>query len=594
MQAAEQLGRERDGDAAPATPLAELTTSRNLVATGRPPARLFRFLTAYWVTFVVISSYMSLRFWARFRSDEAVARSLARKHLRNARRIERAIVSLQGLYIKVGQLISIMTNFLPHEFRRELEGLQDAVPPRPYEDIEARVGEELGASPDELFASFDKLPIASASIGQVHLATLESGQRVAVKVQYPGIEEIVRSDLRTLRRIFRIVSYFVAYQGLEDVYREVAAMLLEELDFRAEAANVERVARNFEDQPYICFPTVVPELSTARILTTHFEPGVKIGDFVRLEELEVDRSQLARMVVETYCQQIFTDGIYHADPHPGNVLVRRDQDTGEVAIVFLDFGAVAEIGPEMRHGIIELLQGALTRDTERIVRSMKQMGFIARGADDAMFERVVEFFHEKFQEQISLDSLNLQDIKFDPEKSLEGLADLRKMDISIRDLTANFYVPKEWILLERTLLLLMGLCTALDPAMNPMTVIRPYLERFVLGDEGDWSAFVLETTKDLVRNVTALPSDMRKLMSTARAGDLQVRFRDLERSSRLFYRLGHQIIIAAVGITGAAIAIVLEGRGDLVRAEYGWWTMRIAGAVLVWSWWSSRSLLRRR
>jgi predicted unusual protein kinase regulating ubiquinone biosynthesis (AarF/ABC1/UbiB family) len=155
-------------------------------------------------------------------------------------------------------------------------------------------------------------------------------------------------------------------------------------------------------------------------------------------------------------------------------------------------------------------------------------------------------------------------------------------------------VPKEWILLERTLLLLMGLCTALDPAMNPMTVIRPYLERFVLGDEGDWSAFVLETTKDLVRNVTALPSDMRKLMSTARAGDLQVRFRDLERSSRLFYRLGHQIIIAAIGITGAAIAIVLEGRGDLARAEYGWWTMRVAGVVLVWSWWSSRSLLRRR
>jgi predicted unusual protein kinase regulating ubiquinone biosynthesis (AarF/ABC1/UbiB family) len=168
------------------------------------------------------------------------------------------------------------------------------------------------------------------------------------------------------------------------------------------------------------------------------------------------------------------------------------------------------------------------------------------------------------------------------------------MDISIRDLTASFHVPKEWILLERTLLLLMGLCTALDPTMNPMTVIRPYLERFVLGAEGDWSSFVLETTKDLVRNVTGLPGDMRKLMGAARAGDLEVRLKDLGRSSRVFYRLGHQIILTAIGISGAAIAIVLEGRGDLERAEVAWWTMRIAGICLVWSWWTTRSLLRRR
>lgn len=599
MQAAEQLGPEIDESAGQTgqttSPLEPSPPRPPVTRTGRPPARLFRFFKAYWVTFVVLTSYLSVRFQARFRSEEAIARLLERKHLRNARRIERAIVVLQGLYIKVGQLISIMTNFLPPEFRRELEGLQDQVPPRPYKDIEARLAEEFdGRKPDDLFASFEEVPIASASIGQVHLATLEDGQRVAVKVQYPQIEEIVRSDLRTLRRIFRIVSVFVSYQGLEDVYREVASMILDELDFRLEAANVERVARNFEDQGSICFPVVVAERSTARVLTTHFEPGVKIGDLGALDRMEIDRSELARTVVETYCQQIFSDGVYHADPHPGNVLVRRSETSGEVEIVFLDFGAVAEIGPEMRAGIIELLQGALTRDTQRIVRSMKQMGFIARGADDALFDRVVEYFHERFQEHISLDSLNLSDIRFDPEKSLEGLADLRKMDVSIRDLTANFYVPKEWILLERTLLLLMGLCTALDPTMNPMTVIRPYLERFVLGDEGDWSAFVLETSKDLLSNVTALPSDMRKFMNTARHGDLQVRFKDLERSSRLFYRLGHQIIIAAIGITGAAIAVVFEGRGDMVRAEYGWWTMRIAGAVLVWSWWSSRSLLRRR
>jgi len=573
----------------------ELTTSSGIaqLETARPPARIGRFFKAYWVTFIVIASYLSLRLQARFRSEDAIMRLLERKHRRNSRRIERAIVHLQGLYIKVGQLISIMTNFLPAEFRTQLEGLQDQVPPRPYEDIESRIREEFGGkSPDDLFQTFDRRPIASASIGQVHLARLASGQRVAVKVQYPDIERIVKSDLATLRRIFRIVQFFVPYQGLEDVYREIRDMLKAELDFRAEADNVERIARNFAGRQDVVFPTVVRELSTQRVLTTNYESGIKVGDLGKLDRAGADRGAVARLVVELYCQQIFTDGVYHADPHPGNLLVRTGDH--EMRVVFLDFGAVAEISPQMRQGIIELIQGALARDTARIVRAMKQMGFIARGADDKVFDRVVEYFHARFQEQISLDSLSLKDIKFDPQKGLENLADLRRMDISLRELSSNFHVPKEWILLERTLLLLMGLCTALDPQMNPMTVIRPYLERFVLGEEGDWSSFAVESAKDLVLSMAALPSDIRKMVQSAREGELSVRFHNLERSTRAVVRLGHQAITAAVGIASASIAIVLEGRGEIERAEWAWWITRVAGVVFLWSWWTSRHLLRKR
>ena len=575
-----------------ATPAPDLPPS-GMLRTSRPPARTLRFLKAYWVTFIVIASYLSLRLQARFRSQDAIVRVMARKHRRNSRRIERAIVSLQGLYIKVGQLISIMTNFLPQEFRSQLEGLQDQVPPRPYEDIEKRIREEFeGKSPDELFASFDRRPIASASIGQVHLARLESGQRVAVKVQYPDIEEIVKSDLRTLRRIFRIVQFFVPYQGLEDVYREIRSMLHAELDFRAEAQSAERIGANFRGRAGVVFPTVVRELSTQRVLTTHFESGIKVGDLARLDRAGVDRGGVARMVVEAYCKQIFTDGVYHADPHPGNLLVRRGA-AGELEVVFLDFGAVAEVSPQMRQGIVELIQGALTRDTARIVKAMKQMGFIARGADDRIFDRVIEYFHDRFQEQISLDSLSLKDIKFDPQKGLENLADLRRMDISLRELSANFHVPKEWILLERTLLLLMGLCTALDPQMNPMTVVRPYVERFVLGDEQDWQGFAVETAKDMMMSLTALPADIRKLMQSAREGDLAFRLHNIEKPTRALVKVGHQGILVAIGIAGASFALVLEGRGDLERAEWAWWTARIAGVLLAWSWWTGRNLLRR-
>ncbi|HEU4733837.1 MAG TPA: AarF/UbiB family protein [Kofleriaceae bacterium] len=559
----------------------------------RPPPLRVRSWRAYWVTFVVIGSYLLLRVRARLHADTWVEHALRATHLRNARRIERAICELQGLFIKVGQLISIMTNFLPEEFRRELEGLQDAVPPRPYADIEARLREELHRSPAELFAGFEQQPIASASIGQVHVAHLLDGTKVAVKVQYPDIEEVVRRDLLTLRRIFWIISWFIPYQGLGELYREIRAIVMDELDYHAEASNAGRIAANFEGRTDVAFPKVVHELSTARVLVTHFEAGCKITDRPGVKQLGLDRGELARQVVEIYCQQIFSDGVYHADPHPGNLIVRPGSEGQPPTIVFLDFGAVAEIPGNVRQGIVELIQGALTRDTRRIVNAMKQMGFVARGANEQMFEQVIEYFHEKFQENISLDSLNLKDIKFDPERGLESVADLRKMDISLRELSVNFHIPKEIIVLERTLLLLMGLCTELDPTLNPMTVIRPYLERFVLGEEGDWSQLLVETSKDLVMSVTALPAELRKFMRAAHAGELQLKFKNIEVPAQLIYRLGHQVLFTAVGIAGAAIAVVLEGRGDDPRAAWGWWTARIAGLLLVWSWWSARSLVRK-
>ncbi|HEY5921192.1 MAG TPA: AarF/UbiB family protein [Kofleriaceae bacterium] len=561
---------------------------------GRPPRLRIRSLRAYWTTWRVIWSYLWLKFRSRFHSDAWVEHKLRQLNLKNARRIESTIIELQGLFIKVGQLISIMTNFLPEEFRRELEGLQDAVPPRPYTDIEARICEELGKPPTELFAHFERRPIASASIGQVHIARLHDGSKVAVKVQYPDIEEIVRRDLNTLRRIFKIVEWFIPYQGLEELHREIRAIVMEELDYKAEAENADRIAANFQGRTDVAFPRTVVELSTTRVLTTHFEPGVKITDKAGVKALGLDRGQLARQVVEIYCQQIFSDGVYHADPHPGNLIVRPSDDSGPPTIVFLDFGAVAEIPANVRAGIVELIQGALSRDTRRIVGAMKTMGFVARGANEQMFEQVIEYFHQRFQENISLDSLNLKDIKFDPQKGLESVADLRRMDISLRELSENFHIPKEIIVLERTLLLLMGLCTELDPTLNPMTVIQPYVERFVLGDEGDWSQLLVETSKDLVMSVTALPAEIRKFMRAAHAGELQLRFKNLEASSQLMYRLGHQAIFVAIGIAGAAFAMVLEGRGEYARADWGWWTARVSGVLLVWSWWSSRNLLRKR
>jgi predicted unusual protein kinase regulating ubiquinone biosynthesis (AarF/ABC1/UbiB family) len=562
-------------------------------AFGRPPRGRTRYWIAYVATLRIVLSYLSLRLQARFRSSVAVDALARRKHLRNARRIHHTIARLQGLFIKVGQLISIMTNFLPEEFRNELSGLQDQVPPRPYADVERRLCEELGKPPRELFAEFEERPIASASIGQVHRARLPGGEPVAVKVQYPDIEEIVRIDLRALRRIFGVISYFVRYQGMDSLYREIRAMVLQELDFRAEADNVERIAASFATRRDVAFPKVRRELSTARVLTTEWIDGIKVSDRARLVALGVDRGQLARSVVQAYCQQIFTDGVYHADPHPGNLMVRKSP-AGEVTIVFIDFGAVAEVSPRMRRGIADLIQAGIARDTPRVVQAMKDMGFIARGADPAIFDKVIDFMHQKFQEEIQLDSFSLKDVKFDPQRSLENLADLRRMDVSIRDLADHFHVPKEWILLERTVLLLMGLCTDLDPSLNPMHVIRPYLEEFVLGKDRDWSSFVLDSTKDVAAAFFALPSEVKKFVQRAQRGELEVRFRGIEEHARLVYALGHQVIYAALGITSGAFGVIFDGRGEPRPAHWAFWGAGAFAALLGWSIVSTRALMRRR
>lgn len=555
---------------------------------GPPTQPPWRAMKAYFTTFLVLGSYLWLRFQSRFRTAGAMQVRLERTNIRNARRIYRAIVSLQGLYIKVGQLISIMTNFLPDAFRNELEGLQDQVPPRSYQSIERCFREEFeGRSPKEVFQSFTETPIASASIGQVHMAQLPGGHKVAVKIQYPDINKIVRSDLLTLRRIIGIIQHFIPYQGLSSVYGEIRAIILEELDFTMEANNVDTIARNFEGSKEVHFPRVVRELSSRRVLTTEFIEGVKVNDLRGLQRMEIDRSDLARLIIETYCQQIFHHGIYHADPHPGNILVSE----GPV-IKFVDFGAVAQISDGMRRGMLGLLQGAINRDTNKIITALRDMGFIAIRSDPKIYDRVVDYFHARFQEEVQLDSFNLKDIKFDPQKGLENLADLRRMDISLKDITSTFHVPKEWILLERTILLLMGLCTELDPGLNPMQVLRPHVEEFVLGKDGDWSQFMMDTAKDVALSALTLPPELKKFTSRAIQGDIEIKIAGYHETGRLYYHLGRQLIYAALGIAGVAFSIALNDR-QMVQASQ--WSLGVAGGcglLLLLSFWRTRKWLR--
>lgn len=519
----------------------------------RPPGvNRWRFVRAYVTTFTVIFSYLWLKTKTRFFGAKYDHGEIAAVHRRNAKRVEATILALQGLFIKVGQMLSIMANFLPEEFRAELEALQDQVPPRPFVEIRARIEEELKKPIAELFASVEKAPIASASLGQVHEARMHDGQRVVIKVQHADIDTIVRLDLKTIRRIMGIVQWFVPVQGLDAYYHQIKELLGQELDFAGEADNIEKIAKNFGSDAMVVFPSPIRELSTRRVLTTTFQEGVKVSDVGAIDALGIDKKDVARRLVRAYCQMIFVDGTYHADPHPGNVLIRKDG-----ALILLDFGAIAQLSPQMRAGIPEFLEGVLRRDTDRLIAAMRKMGFLSRTSDPQVSEKIIEYFHLRFQEEVKLESFNLKDIRIDPQRGFENLLDLRKMNIGLKELSGAFHVPRDWVLLERTILLLYGCCTILDPELNPTAIIEPYLHEFVLGNR-DWAQIAMETAKDMALKAFTLPEDLRRYLTRATRGELEVRVRGVQEGAHTIYAVGRQIIYTSIGIAFGVAALQLH------------------------------------
>ena len=529
----------------------------------------FRAAKAYWITIRILAGYLWLRLWRAALGPARYQARLVERHRRVSRRLVEAILELKGLFIKVGQLISILTNFLPPEFRAELEQLQDDVPARPLDEVVARIRKELGQSPDALFAEFDPVPLASASLAQVHEARLHDGRRVAVKVQHADVEAISRLDLDVLRGILGLIQWFVQIRGMESYHADIAQMIREELDFTQEARNIATIAANFAGSTEIRFPTVVHELSTQRVLTTEFVDGVKITDFAALAAQGIDRSTLARRVLTAYCQMVFVDGVFHADPHPGNLIVQPDG-----GVTFVDFGAVGRLAPNVKAGIPVFWNGIIKRDVDQITAGLRQAGFISRDpalGDSDVAERAINYFQKKFLDQVAADSsFSLKDIQVDVRMKLEAMADLRKLDISFRDLSRAFQVPKEWVIFERSTLLLVGLSTQIDPDMNPFRIVGPFLQDFVLGKDADWKGQLSGAMRDMAMSAVTIPDRANRFLDRANRGDVQFRIANLPEGALLLYTAAQQIVYAFLAVALGGLAWALRGAGESRFAIAAW------------------------
>jgi ubiquinone biosynthesis protein len=433
-----------------------------------------RLLRALRVFAVIFLSYMWQVSWARLwpkRFDTRARWQLINR--RNARRMYRGFVKLRGVYIKLGQILSVMGTFLPREYTEELEALQDDVPPQSYKAIRATFVKSFGKQPHEVFARFEQVPIAAASLGQVHEARNAAGDRLAVKILYPNVITIINVDLRVLGWALRVYRNFVPLQQIERVHEQLSDMLARETDLANEARCIERMAKNFAGDPDVLFPQIYPEWSSSTVMTMSFMDGVKITKKDALAALALDPYEVAAKLVKVFYKQLFVDRFFHADPHPGNFFVQRGPD-GQVRIVVLDLGSATALRDNLADGMFDILSGLMTRKDDLVVRGIDTMGFMAAGGDRALLERTVRRYFEK------LLSINITDFgKIDPAVA-QQLADPSMKREDLRELMKSIAYPEGWFYVERAAVIMFGLSSTLAPRLNSIHVGFPYVTQFIM------------------------------------------------------------------------------------------------------------------
>lgn len=375
-----------------------------------------------------------------------------------------ALKQMGPTYVKFGQLLSTRPDIVPAEYITALESLQDSLEPFSFAEVEKIVEEELGAKISKMFETFEATPIAAASLGQVHRAALRDGREVVVKVQRPDVREQVRKDLDVLREIADTLETHTDIgkkMNLSGAIEQARVSMLNELNYLQEARNTEALRVNLAPFPQIYIPTVIHDLSSSRVLTTELVKGRKVSKLTPLSLIENNYAELAAVLTRAYLKQICVDGLWHSDPHPGNVFV-REMD-GETQVVLLDFGMVARISYEFQDEIIKLLLAISSNRGNEVADACVRMGQVRENFDPVKFAReistIVASVHDATANDINTGQLIFNVISVGNSNDLQP--------------------PPELAMLAKTLLNLDGITRRLDPAFDPQRVIRDYAEELM-------------------------------------------------------------------------------------------------------------------
>ena len=497
-------------------------------------------------------------------------------------RLRLALETLGPTFIKLGQVLSTRPDLVPPAYIAELSKLQDAVPPEPWEPIQEQIESELDGSVTELFATLEQKPLAAASLAQVHAATLHDGQPVVVKVQRPGIEDVIEVDLEILQDVARLLEGRVPLARMYDlpeIARGFATTLRMELDFYREAHNAKRFRRNFADNPYLYVPEVSWEFTTRRVLVMERIDGIKIDNISALDGAGYDRQEIASHAAQMVLKEVLEDGFFHADPHPGNFVVMP----GEV-IGAMDFGMVGHLSYRLRSDLTRLYIAVIQMDEQSVVDQLIRMGATRESVDRRALEQDLARLLRKYR-GLPIEAIRAQEVMEDATP------------IAFRH---HLRLPSQLWLLGKTLAMMEGVALKLDPGFDIIAFSRPHVRRFLvqmilprnvgprlIKAGGDWS--------DLF---SLLPRIGSQLLIQAEQGKLGVTLEHkglgqaLNRLDRSANRISLSVLLAAL-IVGLALLIPAFNLAEEVGLAtivviVGFVGVSLLGAWLAFSIWRSR------
>jgi len=547
-------------------------TSAQFVGEGRARyRRILRFASWY----LAVTWWFEL-FLPRIGLRRVAERTRTARMRRFARAFHVLAVDLGGLMIKVGQYMSSRLDVLPPEITKELEGLQDEVPPVPFADIRAFARAELGSPLESIFTGVVETPVAAASLGQAHrarLGALDSADTgldaVVLKVQRPGIDVIVDVDLAALRKVGGWLSHVrLVYDRVDApaLVEEFAQTSLEEIDYLNEASNSERFAADFSGDDRVAVPAVVWERTTRRVLTLEDVTAIKITDVDALRAAGIDPAEVAPVFAEVMFDQLFTNGFFHADPHPGNIFVTPVADDAGGRgwkLTFIDFGMMGEVPATTRSGLRKLLIAAASRDGRGLVTAMQDVGVLLSTADTAELERAMIALFARFG---GMGFAELREV--DPREFRIFAAQFGEV---VRSLP--FQLPENFLLVIRAMTLTSGVASALDPSFNLWDSVEPYAAQLIRDERGNIVQDVGRQALDAAALTLRLPGRIDEVVTRLEDGSLSVGSPRLERQVARIDRTARRVVSAllfgALLIAGAILRADDTVFGTVLMAASG-------------------------
>lgn len=519
---------------------------------------------AYFLAFNIFIKYLTLYYLSKFLGKKYWENRIHDLHKKSASKIKKTLLDLKGLYIKVGQLISTLSNILPEEFREPLESLQDQLPPRPYLEIKSTIEEEFKQPIETVFLHFNKTALASASIGQTHKAKLINGTEVVVKIQHKDINEIAKEDLKVIKNLVKLYARFFSYKGINYMYSQVKLMIYEELDYNKELKSMFQISNNLKHSKGILVPKVFKKYSNKKIITSAYVQGVKITNLKQLDLWNIDRKELASRFVKLYCKMIFEDDIFHADPHPGNILVKQN---GE--IVLLDFGAVTSISNDLKTGLPELLFAFNQNDMDGIIKAMRKMGFLGSGKEARVLaEKFIRIGQDFFKNEIEIKNLNLDGITIATDSKI-----VQKLlaSFNLKEISNTIQIPKDWVLLQRVFVLVLGVSNELDPKMDLEAILKPYFKKLLIHQKGGAKTFISNILKKQFKTIFSLPNDLKNTLEKVNEGKIELNVNHPNNINKLLSNTLQQIVFVLLTIASVYFANYFHKNDYFTAFTYAKW-----------------------